>query len=248
VAKPHADAILVRHDERCTECRYNNAVWTWRVGGSWIARCADPKCGAFRDSLDLARYGPDLGLPPESYAGRTSSRFEQSRGQRKTTNAVAGGECVHCVLAQTRHITRRGAVTIPRDWLDVPPTFQASLFNVAEDHDDPPTILLSDVVGAERDHILQRQLHDKIAPGLSSEQAVFVRRHWVVPSCRKHNQQRAFSLEPLPYLMHVFALFLAAKDLSIADSADETQLFVDAVKAAHIVLRLQVVAATKRRA
>lgn len=248
VAKPHSDAILIRHDERCNECRYNQVVWTWRVGGNWITRCADPDCGAFRDNLDLARYGADLGLPPELYAGRHSSRFNQSKGQRKTTNAVAGGECVHCVLARTRHVSRRGAVSIPREWIDVPPTFQASLFHMPASSSDPPTFSLSEVVGLERDHILQRQLHDKIAPGLSSEQAVFVRRHWVVPSCKKHNGERAFGLEPLPYLMHVFALFLEAKELTIADSAAETQLFVDAVKAAHIVLRLQAVAAALRRA
>lgn len=248
MTKPHSDARLLRHDERCGKCRYTQVVWAWQVGGNWIARCADPDCEAFRDNLDLARYGPDLNLPREFYAGRKSSRFEQSKGQRKTTNAVAGGECVHCVLTRTRHISRRGAVSIPRDWIDIPPTFQASLFNTPVSSSDPPTFSLSEVVGSERDHILQRQLHDKIAPGLSSEQGVFVRRHWVVPSCKKHNGERAFSLEPLPYLMHVFALFLEAKELTIADSAAETQLFVDAVKAAHIVLRLQALAAAERRA
>lgn len=95
------------------------------------------------------------------------------------------------------------------------------------------------VIGEERDHIIQRQLHDAIAAHLSSEQAVFLRRHWVVPSCRRHNLERAQSLEPLAYLMHVFALFLAARDQTVADAAAETQLFVDVVKSAHVVLRLQ---------
>jgi len=104
------------------------------------------------------------------------------------------------------------------------------------------------MAGSERDHILQRQLHDKITPQVSSEQSAFIRRHWVVPSCRRHNQERAFSLEPLPYLMHVFALFLNAKNLTIADSVAETQLFVDAVKSAHLVLRLQTLAGAERQA
>lgn len=246
--RPHPGAILIRHDARCTACRYGYYVWAAQIGGNWTARCAEPQCGAFRDNLDVARYGADLGLPAEAYLGRDTSRFEQSRGQRKVTRAVADGECVHCVLARTVHVTRRGAVPIPRTWLDVPPIFQASLFHAFAPAEELQTASLSELAGSERDHILQRQLHEKIAPGLSSEQAVFVRRHWVVPSCRQHNEDRAYSLEPLPYLMHVFALFLAAKDLSIADNVAETHLFVDAVKAAHLVLRMQAVAAAERRA
>ena len=245
MAKPHPDAILVRHDERCRACKYCYYVWTWNSAGNWIAYCADPACNEFRDSLDIARYGFDLGLRLEDYAGRQSARFNQSRGQRKTTNAVADGQCVHCLLARTRHISRRGAVSIPRDWRDAPPVFQASLFNAPTPASDPPELSLTEMLGGERDHIIQRQLHEKIAPSLNSEQSVFVRRHWVVPCCHKHNQERAFSLEPLPYLMHVFALFLAAQDLTIADSVAETQLFVDTSKAAHLVLRTQELAAER---
>ncbi len=179
--------------------------------------------------------------------------FEQSRGQRRITEAVAGGECVHCVLTRTRHVSRRRAASIPKTWVSTAPVFQVSLFQTsALDASAPeaelPTASLTEMTGSERDHILQRQLHDKIAPYLSSEQSAFIRRHWVVPSCRKHNEERAFSLEPLPYLMHVFALFVDAKNLTIADSVAETQLFVDAAKSAHLVLRLQTLAAAEREA
>jgi hypothetical protein len=46
--------------------------------------------------------------------------------------------------------------------------------------------------------------------------------------------------------MHVFALFLAAKQLALSDAAAETQLFIDAVKGAHVVLRLQEAVADRR--
>ena len=179
--------------------------------------------------------------------------FEQSGGQRKVTEAVAGGECVHCVVARTRRVSRRGAASIPKTWVSTAPVFQVSLFQATASEasareTELPIASLTEMAGSERDHILQRQLHEKIAPYLSSEQSAFIRRHWVVPSCRKHNEERAFSLEPLPYLMHVFALFLDAKNLTIADSVAETQLFVDAVKSAHLVLRMQTLASAERQA
>jgi hypothetical protein len=234
--------VLVRHDERCPACKYSYYVWAWFAGGNWVCRCAGESCDAARGNLDIARYGFDLGLPVEVYAGRASSRFQQSDGQRKLTERVANGTCVHCVLLGTGQITRRGAVAIPLDWRPVIPTVQSSLFDAHHPSNPLPTFSMTAVVGEERDHIIQRRLHDAIAPNLSSEQAIFIRRHWVVPSCRAHNQERSQSLEPLPYLMHVFALFLAAKDLTIADNVAETQLFVDAVKSAHLALRMQVAA------
>jgi hypothetical protein len=240
--KPRPDAILVRHDERCPACRYSYDVWTWHTAGNWVAYCAEARCGAFRDNLDIARYGADLGLPTDTRTGRASSRFDQSRGQAKVTRAIADGECVHCLLASTKHINRRGAVAIPKTWIAVPPTMQMSLFNAPSKEAEPGTYSLADLSGSHRDHILHRQLHDVIAPDLSSEQAVFVRRHWIVPSCPRHNLERAFSLESLPYLLHVFALYLAAKQLTIGDSVAETHLFVDAVKSAHVALRLQAAA------
>jgi hypothetical protein len=132
--------------------------------------------------------------------------------------------------------------------VNIAPVFQVSLFQASSFETELPTASLAEMAASERDHIIQRQLHHKIAPYLSSEQSAFIRRHWVAPSCRKHNQERAFSFEPLPYLMHVFALYLDAKDLTIADAVAETQLFVDAVKSAHLVLRLQALAAGEREA
>ena len=193
-----------------------------------------------RGNLDVARYGFDLGLPPELYSGRATSRFEQSDGQRKLTERVAGGKCVHHILLRTGEITRRGAVAIPSTWRAVLPTVQTSLFAGHHASDEFPTLAIDEALGAERDHIIHRRLHDAIAPYLSSEQAILVRRHWVVPSCREHNQERSQSLEPLSYLMHVFAIFLAAKNLTISDSVSETQMFVDVVKAAHVALRMQI--------
>lgn len=237
--KPHTHAVLVRHDERCPACKYSYYVWAWTSGGNWVCRCAGENCDSARGNLDMARYGFELGLPLEAYVGRESTRFGQSQGQRKVTEQVANGTCVHCVLLATGEITRRGAVTIPTTWRAVIPTIQSSLFEAYQPFHEIETVSAGTLFGRERDHIIQRRLHDTVAPHLSSEQAVFVRRHWVVPSCARHNQERARSLEPLPYLLHVFALFLAAKDLTIADSVAETQLFIDTAKIAHLALRMQ---------
>ena len=232
-----------RHPEICS-CRESYDVQFTLSGTNYLAYCVE--CGVDRDCLDKVRFAAQLGLTPIAQNAKTSM-FDQSRGQQKITKKIADGECAHCVLARTGKIRRRPVFRIPGVWVAEPTSIQTSLFAAPTTNGDPALISLSELSVSDRDHIFQRRLHEHIEHHLTSSQNVLVRRHWLVSSCAKHNSERASIIEGLPYLMHLFALYLAAKDMTIADAAEEAQLFVECAKIVHTVLRVQAIA-TQREA
>ncbi len=127
------------------------------------------------------------------------------------------------------------------------PTYQPQLLFTLPDVAERTVEAAALSVAGDRDHIFQRQLHPHLAGRLSSNQDVFVRRHWLVPSCRECNLKRSFSLEPMPYLLHLMALFVAAKGLDVNDCAEEIAAFADVARTAHNLLREQANALERER-
>jgi len=222
--------LLIRLSERCRTCRYEYNVYAWYREPHILARCANATCDASRGNLDHAIHGAAFGILGESGSGR-ANRFVQTNAQKAITRKVADGACVHCRL-HAAGVTRKGAVSIPAGWRSARPTIQLSLLRGVVE--TAPTRDFTEIsAGTHGDHIIHVRLHDRIEADLSGEQSVCARKHWVVPSCPMHNQARSSSLEPLPYLLHLFAFFVEARSLRIGDVLAETYLFTDAARIAH---------------
>jgi hypothetical protein len=162
------------------------------------------------------------------------------------THRVTAGECVHHLLRSIGVVPK--FTPVPDRFYTDAPARQLSLESFSDSTGEDFALTWTHELPRHEhdDHIIGLAIHDRLAHTLTDAQSRRMRVVWLVPSCAGCNQRRARGLEDVAYLVTVFGLFLRAAGLEYHEEAEEVRMFVDAVKLAHMHLRLE--ASFRRRA
>jgi hypothetical protein len=230
-------------DTPCRHCFRSKRIVAWEHGAQIVARCS--ACTLERGNLDHVKYGTAFGRHIASAKGRRS-RHRPTESTRALVARVTAGECVHHLLRSIGVLPK--FTPVPDRFYTDAPARQLSLESFSDSTGEDFALTWTHELPRHEhdDHIIGLAIHDRLARTLTDAQSRRMRVVWLVPSCAECNQRRARGLEDVAYLVTVFGLFLRAAGLEYHEEAEEVRMFVDAVKLAHVHVRLE--ASFRRRA
>lgn len=226
--------IYFRRHDICPHCRENYTVKGRIQGGNIVAWCLG--CHRNVDRNDHRRYLRHFHRTSISRSHRTK-RYDATKLSEVQIARISRGGCVHCAIEALHGTPRR--VEIPMSWASPVPPAQLLIFS-----ESPLSELLrGEVYNARRsehdDHLIPHSIFKRIERSLNDFQRRAAETRWKVPSCQQHNNDRRERIEFLEYLLHAFALLLAANGINIEEQVVEVNAFADAVRLAHVHIALE---------